>query len=137
MSLWTWPVFGVPAGPLLLWSGVTAVVYTGCRWVFVRTRWSVLHPGATAIFVTAAILALTPERSGEFQKATEWINWLLGPAGWWQWPCRSSNCGAPCGEFAGTLAIVVPLGVAFAVGQHDGVARAVRAGAARDRGGAR
>ena len=120
MSLWMWPVFGVPVGPLLLWSGGTAIVYTGCRWVFVRTRWSVLHPGATAIFVTAALLALTPGRRGEFQKATEWINWMLGPAVV-AMAVPIFQLRRTVREFAGTLAIVVPLGVAFAVGSTTGL----------------
>lgn len=120
MILWTWPVFGVPLGPLLLWSGVTALVYAGCRRVFLRTRVSVLHPGLTSILVVAGLLALVPERFEEFQRATAWINWLLGPAVV-AMAVPIFQLRRTVREFAGTLALVVPLGVAFAVGSMVGL----------------
>ena len=120
MNIWDVPVFGAPVGPLILWSVVTAVVYTGCRWVFLRTRVSVLHPGATAIFVMAAILEFMPRRFGEFVTATQWINWMLGPS--------VVAMAVPIFQlrrtvraFSGTLAVVVPLGMAFAVGSTTGL----------------
>ena len=120
MNFWSLPVFGVPLGPLFLWSGVIAVVYAGCRWVFLRTRLSILHPGATAIFVVAAILALLPKHFGEFVRATAWINWMLGPAVV-AMAVPIFQLRKTVREFAGTLAVVVPLSMAFAVGSTTGL----------------
>ena len=120
MTGWISPVSGESLGLILLWSGVTALVYTGCRWVFLRTRVPVLHPGATAIVAMAIILELAPKHAGEFTAATQWINWMLGPS--------VVAMAVPIFQlrktvraFAGTLAVVVPLGMAFAVGSTTGL----------------
>ena len=62
------------------WSGLTLAVYFACRWVFLRTKLSVLHPGFTAILMMVVILDCTGHHYGDFKEATAWINWLLGPA---------------------------------------------------------
>ena len=120
MSVLSLPIFGVPVEPLLVWSLVTALVYAGCRWVFLRTRVPILHPGSTAIFLMVAILELTGKRFAEYSASTAWINWLLGPA--------VVAMAVPIYQlrqtvrtFAGTLAMVVPLTMVFAVGSTTGL----------------
>ena len=100
--------------PLLLWSALTILVYTGCRSLFLRTRLPVLHPGFTGILVMVAVLELTGRRYAEFEASTAWINWLLGPA--------VVAMAVPIYQLRRvvqanrlTLAAAVPLGVAFAV----------------------
>ena len=119
MSRWL-ASLGPEIEPLLFWSGVTAAVYTGCRWTFRRTRLPVLHPGFTAILVMVAILELTGRPYVEFRAATAWINWLLGPA--------VVAMAVPIFQLrrtvrqnAGPLAAIIPLGMAFAVGSTTGL----------------
>ncbi len=104
----------ISPGPLLLWSGLTTFVYAGCRWLFLRTRLPVLHPGFTGIVAMVVILELTGRRYAEFETGTAWINWLLGPA--------VVAMAVPIYQLRRvvqthrrTLAAVVPLGMAFAV----------------------
>lgn len=101
-------------GPLLLWSGLTIVIYTGCRSLFLRTRSPLLHPGFTGIVAMVVILELTGRRYAQFETSTAWINWLLGPA--------VVAMAVPIYQLRRvvqtnrrTLAVVVPLGMAFAV----------------------
>ncbi len=100
--------------PLLLWSALTIGVYAGCRWLFLRTRWPVLHPGFVGIVVMVAILELTGRRYAEFEAGTAWINWLLGPAVVAMavpiYQLRRVVCAN-----RRALATVIPLGMAFAV----------------------
>lgn len=105
---------------LLLWSSVTALVYTFCRWVFRKTRLPVLHPGFSSIVVMVVILELTGRRYGEFRAATAWINWLLGPA--------VVAMAVPIYQLrqtvranGRTLGLVVPLGMVFAAGSTMGL----------------
>ena len=88
--------------------------YALARWVFIRTRLPVLHPGFTGIIVMVAVLELTGRRYAEFEHATAWINWLLGPA--------VVAMAVPIFQLRDvvranrrTLALVVPLGMVFAV----------------------
>ena len=67
-------------GALLGWSALTILVYFLCRRLFLRVRFPLLHPGFTGILAVTLILELTGRRYEEFKAATEWINWLLGPA---------------------------------------------------------
>lgn len=104
----------LPAVPLLLWSALTAAVYAGCRWLFLRTRLPLLHPGFTAIVLMVVILECTGRRYADFKDATAWINWLLGPA--------VVAMAVPIYQLRHVvranrraLAVVVPLGVVFAV----------------------
>ena len=120
MSVAVVSLFGTPLWPLLLWAAVTAGVYAGCRWVFLRTRWSILHPGATSMVVMAVVLELVPGRAVEFQRATAWINWMLGPAVV-AMAVPIFQLRRTVREFAGTLAVIVPLAVAFAVGSTTGL----------------
>lgn len=101
-------------GSFLLWSGLTILVYTFCRWVFLRTRSPLLHPGFTGIVALVVILELTGRRYAEFKAGTAWINWLLGPA--------VVAMAVPIYQLRRvvhanrrTLAVVVPSGMAFAV----------------------
>ena len=108
---------GLPAWHLLpqaaLWSVVTTAVYFACRWVFLRTRWSLLHPGLTGILLMAAILECTGRAYPQYALSTAWINWLLGPA--------VVAMAVPIYQLRGTvranarvLAVVIPLGLVFA-----------------------
>ncbi len=101
-------------GSLLLWSGLTALVYATCRRVFLRTRLAALHPGFTSIVVMVGILELAGRPYAEFEHATAWINWLLGPA--------VVAMAVPICQLRHVvranrraLAAVVPLGMVFAV----------------------
>ena len=102
------------ARALLLWSGLTIAAYAACRWLFVRTHLPLLHPGFTGIVLMVVVLELTGRRYAEFERATAWINWLLGPA--------VVAMAVPVFQLRRvvqanrrTLAAVVPLGMVFAV----------------------
>ena len=90
------------------------IVYAGSRWVFLRTRLPVLHPGFISIIGMVIILELTGRHYPEFKEGTAWINWLLGPA--------VVAMAVPIYQLRRVvrtnrraLAVVVPLGMAFAV----------------------
>ena len=96
------------------WSLLTVAVYFACRWVFLRTRWSLLHPGLTGILTMAAILESAGRAYGPYEHATAWINWLLGPA--------VVAMAVPIYQLRQTvhdnarvLAVAIPLGLAFAI----------------------
>lgn len=95
-------------------------VYAAARWVFLRTRWPVLHPGTTSIFLMAVIVELMGRRLDEFAASTAWINWLLGPAVV-AMAVPIYQLRRTAQENAGTLAVALPLGVAFAVGSTTGL----------------
>ena len=65
---------------LVLWSGLTIGVYTLCRWLFLRTRNSLLYPGFTCILGMLALIALSGHPFADYERETAWINWLLSPA---------------------------------------------------------
>ncbi len=67
-------------GSLMLWSGLTILVYFLCRRLFLRLRFALLHPGFTGILLVTLILELTGRHYDGYKAATAWINWLLGPA---------------------------------------------------------
>ena len=105
--------FGSFAVLTAVWSLVTIAVYFACRWVFVRTRWPLLHPGLTGILTMVMILECAGRAYPQYQQATAWINWLLGPA--------VVAMAVPIYQLRGivrantrVLAIVVPLGLGFA-----------------------
>ena len=108
--------FGLPfPGLLALWSGLTILVYFLCRRLFLRVRFSLLHPGFTGILAVVFLLELTGRRYDEYRTATEWINWLLGPA--------VVAMAVPIFQLrrtvrasVGTLAAVLPFGLGVAVG---------------------
>ena len=100
---------------VLLWSSLTIGAYFLCRWVSLRVRFPLLHPGFTGILTVTVILELTGRHYEEFRAATEWINWLLGPA--------VVAMAVPIYQLrrtvranAGTLALVLPFGLGLAVG---------------------
>jgi putative effector of murein hydrolase len=68
------------ASSLVLWSGLTIAVYALCRWIFLRTRNSLLFPGFTCIMAMLAIIAFSGHPFAAYERETAWINWLLGPA---------------------------------------------------------
>jgi putative effector of murein hydrolase/putative effector of murein hydrolase LrgA (UPF0299 family) len=65
---------------LVLWSGLTIAMYALCRWVFVRSRISLLFPGVTAIAGMLILVVVTGHPFEDYARETAWINWLLGPA---------------------------------------------------------
>ena len=104
----------------LLWSALTLIAYFACRWVFVRTRLPLLHPGFTGIVVMVLVLECTGRRYDDFKASTGWINWLLGPA--------VVAMAVPIYHLrrtvranAATLGLVIPLGMAFAVATTTGL----------------
>ena len=116
MNLPVASTFGLSsAGLLAFWSALTIGVYFLCRRLFLRLRWSVLHPGFTGIVAVTILLELTGRRYDEYKAATEWINWLLGPA--------VVAMAVPIFQLrrtvrasVGTLAVVLPFGLGVAVG---------------------
>ena len=105
----------------LLWSALTLIAYFACRWVFVRTRLPLLHPGFTGIVVMVLILECTGRRYDEFKRSTEWINWLLrtrgrrhGRAHLPTAPDRARQCRPRSGWSS-------PLGMTFAVATTVGL----------------
>ena len=113
VARWPWDL-----GPSVLaavgWSLATVGVYFACRWVFLRTRWPLLHPGLTGILAMVALLECAGRPYPQYERSTEWINWLLGPA--------VVAMAAPIYQLramvranARVLAVVIPLGLAFAV----------------------
>ncbi len=97
-----------------LWSLVTVAVYFACRWVFLRTRWPLLYPALTGILSMVVILEGTGRAYPQYEHATAWINWLLGPA--------VVAMAVPIYQLRRTvranarvLALAIPLGLAFAV----------------------
>ena len=103
------------AGSLALWSGLTVVVYFLCRRLFLRTRFPLLHPGFTGILAVTAILELTGRHYEQFKAATEWINWLLGPAVV-AMAVPIFQLRATVRANFGTLGTVLPFGLGVAVG---------------------
>ena len=107
-----------------LWSGLTLAAYFACRWVFLRTKIPLLHPGFTGIVVMVVLLECTGRRYEDFEQATAWINWLLGPA--------VVAMAVPIYQLrstvranATTLALVVPLSLVFAVASTTGLLAAL------------
>lgn len=108
--------FDLPfAGSVAFWSGLTAAVYFLARWLFLRVRSPLLHPGFIGILTMTIFLELTGRRYESFRAATEWINWLLGPAVVAMavpiYQLRRTVCAN-----VGTLAAVLPFGLGLAVG---------------------
>ena len=91
-----------------------------------------VSPGSSSM---VAILECTGRRYDDFQQATAWINWLLGPA--------VVAMAVPIYQLrrtvranaADALALVIPLWAGVRRRQHDRPARRVRPGAAGGRGG--
>ena len=110
---WSWNL-----GPAVLavvgWSLVTIGVYFACRWVFLRTRWPLLHPGLTGILAMVVILEYAGRPYPQYERATEWINWLLGPAVV-AMAVPIYQLRAMVRANARVLAVVIPLGLGFAV----------------------
>ena len=106
--------FGPSAAPTVVWSLVTIGVYFACRWVFLRTRWSLLHPGLTGILAMVVILESTGRAYPQYERSTEWINWLLGPAVV-AMAVPIYQLRAVVRANARVLAVVIPLGLGFAV----------------------
>ena len=96
-----------------VWSLVTVAVYFACRWVFLRTRWALLHPGLTSILVMVTILECTGRAYPQYKEATAWINWLLGPAVV-AMAVPIYQLRAMVRANARVLAVVIPLGLGFA-----------------------
>ena len=101
-------------GALLGWSGLTILVYFLCRWLFLRVRFPLLHPGFTGILLVTILLEITGRHYEGYKAATEWINWLLGPA--------VVAMAVPIFQLrrtvranSGTLAAVLPFGLGVAV----------------------
>ena len=104
---------GHPVASGAVWSVVTVAVYFACRWVFLRTRWPLLHPGLTGILMMATILECAGHAFPQYERSTAWINWLLGPA--------VVAMAVPIYQLRGmvranarVLAAVIPLGLGFA-----------------------
>ena len=112
--------FPLPPSAFLLWSILTLAVYFACRRVFLRTKLPLLHPGFTGIVVMVAILECTGRRYAEFQRSTEWINWLLGPAVV-AMAVPIYQLRRTVREHATTLALVIPCSLVFAAASTTGL----------------
>lgn len=65
---------------LILWSALTIAIYFAIRWVFLRTRQSLLHPVMWGTVALIALIELTGHSYKAYAAETQWLVWLLGPA---------------------------------------------------------
>lgn len=64
---------------LILWSAVTILVFAGTRWVFIRTRFPLLHPVLISTLILIAAVELSGRRYAAYAEGVHWIGWILGP----------------------------------------------------------
>lgn len=65
---------------LVLWSALTIAIYFAIRWVFLRTKQSLLHPVLWGTVALIALIELTGHSYEAYAAETHWLVWLLGPA---------------------------------------------------------
>jgi putative effector of murein hydrolase len=61
------------------WSLATVAVFFAARWVFLRTRWPLLHPVLWASVALVAALEVGGRPYAAYHESTGWLVWLLGP----------------------------------------------------------
>lgn len=64
---------------LLLWSSVTIAVFVGARWLFVRTRFPLLHPVLVSTLALIVLVELAGRPYASYAEGTQWLGWILGP----------------------------------------------------------
>jgi putative effector of murein hydrolase len=65
---------------LTVWSLLTIAVYFVWRWIFVRTKLSLLHPVLWGTLSVIVLVELTGHPYRAYRAETDWLVWLLGPA---------------------------------------------------------
>jgi putative effector of murein hydrolase len=61
------------------WSFATIAVFFAARWVFLRTRWPLLHPVLWSSLALMAAIECLGRPYAAFGESTRWLVWLLGP----------------------------------------------------------
>src|SRR4051812_44316865 len=64
---------------LILWSAVTILVFAGARWLFLRTKFPLLHPVLISTLVLIAVVEFFGRRYTDYAAGVHWIGWILGP----------------------------------------------------------
>ncbi|HEY5894051.1 MAG TPA: LrgB family protein [Chthoniobacterales bacterium] len=65
---------------LVVWSILTIAIYFAIRWIFLKTRQSLLHPVLWGTVALIALIELTGHSYKDYAAETQWLVWLLGPA---------------------------------------------------------
>jgi putative effector of murein hydrolase len=64
---------------LLLWSSVTIVVFIATRWLFMRTKFPLLHPVLVSTLALIALVEFSGRHYVDYAQGTQWLGWILGP----------------------------------------------------------
>ena len=64
---------------LLLWSSVTIGVFIATRWLFLRTKFALLHPVLISTLALIALVEFTGRHYADYAQGTQWLGWILGP----------------------------------------------------------
>ena len=64
---------------LLLWSSVTILVFTATRWLFLRTKFPLLHPVLISTLALIALVEFSGRHYVDYAQGTQWLGWILGP----------------------------------------------------------
>lgn len=64
---------------LLLWSSVTIAVFVAARWLFLRTKFPLLHPVLVSTLTLVALVEICGRHYADYAQGTHWLGWILGP----------------------------------------------------------
>jgi len=64
---------------LILWSAITILAFAGTRWIFMRTKFPLLHPVLVSTLVLIAVVEFSGRRYTAYAEGVHWIGWILGP----------------------------------------------------------
>ena len=64
---------------LLLWSSVTIAVFVAARWLFLRTKFPLLHPVLVSTLTLVVIVEICGRHYADYGQGTHWLGWILGP----------------------------------------------------------
>ena len=64
---------------ILLWSSATIVVFVATRWLFLRTKFPLLHPVLISTLALIALMEFTGRHYAAYAQGTQWLGWILGP----------------------------------------------------------
>jgi putative effector of murein hydrolase len=64
---------------LLLWSSMTIIVFVATRWLFLRTKFPLLHPVLVSTLALIALVEFTGRHYLDYAQGTQWLGWILGP----------------------------------------------------------
>ena len=64
---------------LFLWSSVTIAVFVAARWLFLRTKFPLLHPVLVSTLTLVALVEICGRHYADYAQGTHWLGWILGP----------------------------------------------------------